>query len=500
MSIQIVGFSDNNKVPGFFAETVFGAGPISIGDIPLTCLLVGNKIAAGSAVPNQDINNIFSTNDADTFYGAGSELAVMCYAALQIPGVQLKAAPVTESGGAAATATITITGAWTATGTITYRVDGVPVQVTVLSTDTISSLADSIVAGIAGIPHLSVTAVKGAGAAFVVTLTRKNKGPRGNQGTLAQDITSAPSGITSTIAGGSALTGGIVPFSGGTTLDNVSTVLGLLGSAQYDRIAFAENDATNGALIKTFLSTQAGPLVGFTMHAVMARNDTLGAATSYAQTTMNAERVEVLWYLNSETIPSAISAVFCAYRTSVEQSDPDAAYDGYQLPGVVPQAFQADWPIMATLISALNNSITPIGTTPTGGAVIIRAITSHSLDAFGNPDYRTLDTSQAVVPDYVRGTLRLYWLTTFKPANPKVGPDPAPTQRTAPAGVATPLLWTRNVTKILQVLEQNLILTDVANNPVVSEYNPVAKRIMSIVPVVACPNNHQTGVSVRGSG
>lgn len=501
MTISVIGFSTTMKVPGFFADTIYNAGPISIGDIPLICLLVGNQLSAGTATPNQDINNIFSTADADTYYGAGSELAVMCYSALQIPGVKIKAAACSEGGGAvAATATITITGSWTTGGTITYRVDGVAVYVTVLATDTISSLADSIVAAIAAQSHLSVTAVKGAGAAFVVTLTRKSKGPRGNQGTLAQDITGNPVGCVSTIAGGSALTGGIVPFTGGTTADNLTTLLGILGSDQYDRIAFAENDATNAAKIKTFLNTQAGSLIGYLMHAVVAVNSTLSAATSLAQTTLNAERVEVLWYLNSETIPSAISAVFTAYRTSIEQTDPDAAYDGYELPGVLPQQFQADWPITNTLISALDNSVTPIATNRTGSAYIVRAITSHSLDASGNPDYRTLDVSQAVVPDYVRNTLRLYWLTSFKIQNPKVGPDPAATARPAPAGLATPTGWNRQVTGILYGLQDNLIVTNVVTNLPVSEYNVTAKRIMSIVPVVACPNQHQIGVSVRGVG
>lgn len=501
MSIQVVGFSNTMKVPGFYADTIYNAGPISIGDIPLICLLVGNQLSTGSATPDSSIFDIFSTADADTYYGAGSELAVMCYAALQIPGVKIKAAACAEGGGAvAATATITITGTWTTGGTITYRVDGVPIYVTVLSTDTISTLADSIVLAANGTSHLSATALKGAGAAFVVTLTRKSKGPRGNQGTLAQDITGLPTGCVSTIAGGSALTGGIVPFTGGTTADNLTTLLGVLGSDQYDRIAFAENDATNAAKIKTFLNTQAGSLVGFLMHAVITVNGTLSSAISLAQTTFNAERVEVCWYLNSETIPSAISATFTAYRTSIEQADPDAAYDGYLLPGVLPQQFHADWAITSVLVSALDNGVTPIGTNRTGSAYIVRAVTSHSLDSGGNPDYRTLDTSQAVVPDYVRNTLRLYWLTSFKIQNPKVGPDPAPTARAAPAGVATPSLWNRNVKNILIGLEANLILTAVDANPPVTEYNATAKRLMSIVPVVACPNQHQIGVSVRGVG
>lgn len=501
--ISIVGYSTNNKVPGFFAETVYGAGPISIGDIPLVLLLLGTKTSAGSATADQDIDDVLSETDADTLYGPGSELAVMCYGALQIPGVKLKAAATAEAGGAAAaTATITITGTWTTAGTFSYRIDGVLVTGTVLSTDTISTLADSIVAAINGNTHLPVTAAKGAGPGYVVTLTRKSKGARGNQGVLFQVISELPSGCSSAIAGSASITGGGVNFGAtlGSGADSLTTILGLIDTDQYDRIAFAQNDATAAAAMEAFLNTQAGPLVGFTMHAICAVNGTYSAALSLAQTTLNAERVQCMWYLNSETIPSFIAATFAAYRTFVEQTDPDAAYDGYILPGVAPQSQQADWPTMSSLIAALDNGLTPIATNRTGGAYVVRSITTKSLDSGGNPDYRTLDTSDAVVPDYVRRVLDLYWTQTFKVSNPRVGPDPVANQREPAAGVATPTLWNRNVTKIMKDLETQLIVTDVHTNPPVSEYNTTAKRIMSIVPVKAAANQHSIGVSVRGVG
>jgi hypothetical protein len=176
-------------------------------------------------------------------------------------------------------------------------------------------------------------------------------------------------------------------------------------------------------------------------------------------------------------------------------------YDGYILPGVYPQTAQADWATRdGTMISALNNSITPIGTNATGGAYIVRSITTKSLTSGGSPDYRTLDTSQAVTPDYVLTVLDLYWTFTYKPNNPRVADNPAEGQRDRPAGVATPARWNQEVNAQLLTLENDLILTDVATNPPVSEFNSVAHRIMSIVPVVPAYGNHQVGVSVRQTG
>jgi hypothetical protein len=60
--------------------------------------------------------------------------------------------------------------------------------------------------------------------------------------------------------------------------------------------------------------------------------------------------------------------------------------------------------------------------------------------------------------------------------------------------------WNQEVNAQLLTLENDLILTDVATNPPVSEFNSVAHRIMSIVPVVPAYGNHQVGVSVRQTG
>lgn len=500
MSISIVGFSSAAKVPGFYGETVYGAGAITAGDIPLKLLLCGTKTSAGSATVDVDVVDIFSTTDADTYFGPGSELAVMCYGALQIPGVKINAIASAESGGAAAaTATITLTGSWLASGTAIYRIDGIRVSAGIASTDTISTAADAIVNAINALPHISVTAVKGAGPGYVITLTRKSKGLRGLQGMLFQDITQLPAGMVSAIAGGTAVTGGGVHFVSGTGTDDVTNVLGVIATSQFDRIAPAQNDATNTALWELHVNTQAGPTIGNLEHLIFASNASLSAATSIAQTTLNAERAQYLWMVNGETIPSFVAATFAAYRTAVEQDSPDASYDGYVLPGVAPQSQKSDWPSYATQVSALDNSLTPITSNANGEAYVIRSITTKSLTS-GSPDYRTLDTAQAVVPDYVRTVIRLYWTTVYKVNNPKVDSDPADGERDRRPGVGTPKRWNQALTGILMGLEDDGILANVAENPPVSEFNTVARRIMSVVPVVPSFNAHQTGVSVRQVG
>ncbi len=503
MTIQIIGFDSTIKIPGYFGETVYNAGPVTAGSVPILLCLVGTMLSTGTATPNQDVKFITSSNDADSFFGAGCELAVMCYGALQIPGVTIWAAPVPEAGGAsAATATITVSGSWSSAGTWTGRIDGVTVSANALSTDNVQSFSTTIANAINGIPQLSVTAVVGGGPTYPITLTRKSKGARGNQGALYQDVSLLPAGMSVAIAGGAAMTGPGVHFGGGAGTESVSTLLSsVIQATQYDRFAIAQNDATNGALWHTFLNNQAAPLTGLLEHAVLAVNGTYSAAVSLAQATLNAERMQMLWQNDGETIPSFIAATFAARRCAVEQGDPDASYDSYVLPGVAPQSQQADWCNSATLIGALNSGVTPICTNATKGAYVVRSITTHSQDQFGNPQYTTLDTSQAVVPDYVRLVLRLYWGTDFQPGNPRVGPDPDPSQKKPPSGFATPSLWRQHAGLQLQLLEETappiLLPGSTAANPILAEYNASAQRLMSVVPCYPCPNDHQIGVSVR---
>jgi len=499
MAIQIVGFSSSYKVPGFFGETVYGAGAISQGSIPLTLLVVGLKSSAGAMTPDSTPVDIFSAEDADAQAGPGSELARKCYVALKYPGIRLKAAcPGAASGAVAASATITVTGTATTSGEWEYRVAGETISGGIATGDLAADVAADIAAAINSRPRLPVTASVGGGGSNVVTLPVKSPGIRGNDYILHQVTTRLASGITSAIAGGSSVTGGRVKFAGGSGTEDVTTLLSVLLPGWYHRIAIAQNDATNLARWKSHSLTKAGPLEGRMEHYVVAGHGALSASQSLSTITLNYQRFQNAWLLNSESHPSEIAASLAALRTITEQDDPDAAYDDVQLLGIAPQAVVADWPNASTQSSALDNGVTPLTTTPDGRVVVVRSITTRCLNG-SDPDYRTLDTSDAVVPDYVRRGLQLIWTTEFKANNPRVADDPAEGQRDRPAGVATPTRWAQRATKYLKDLEgaSPPILIDVETNPVIAEYNRAAKRIMAVVPVVPAPNQHQIGVSVR---
>lgn len=566
----IVGFASNNRVPGVYGETIYGAGAISAASIPLVLLLVGTKLTTGTATPNQDVVQILSQDDADLAFGPGSELARMCYAAIRVPGVAIKAAPVAEAGGAtAAVQVITPTGTWTNTGQVTYRVNGESISQVVGGTDTIAQFCTNLAATFNQDPRRPYLA---SATATQVLLTLKSKGARGNGYITFQDTSLCPSGFISTIAGltwtlttakttaapisfavpvtangfyykctvagttggsepswpttigttvvdggvtwtcwGKILTGASTTWGGGAGTESVTTLLTVLLAQPFDRIVTAENDATNLGLWVTQLNAQAGPTTNILQHLITAVNGTLAAATTLATVTLNAWRAQLMWYLNGETAPWEMAAYFGALRCANEQSDPASAYDDDLLVGIAPQSQPQDRPSNAVLQSASNNGITPIYTSANGAqALVCISITSHSLTG-STPDYRTFNTSDAYVPDFVRRDIGLYWSTVFKPNNPRVNDDPAGDAKPAFSGVATPSTWNACIEQKLRNYEKGIlasgsdvtkpsvapIIINVDGNKPTSVYDPIAKRLISIIPVVPAPPNHQLGISVR---
>jgi phage tail sheath gpL-like len=492
---------DNDKDPGFFGQTTFGAGGVSIGDIPLKLLVAGLKSSAGTLTADTQVYGpVLSEDDIDTQAGAGSELARMGRAAFRIPGVQLYLATPSNGGSpAAATATITIGGTWSTTGMWKYYIAGEVITGGIAATDSTSDVAADIVTAVTAKTNLPVTA---AAVGPIVTLTTKNLSVRATDNIIFQDRTDIPSGLTSVLAGGSAVTGDAITGSGvrmtgGAGTEDVTTLLATIKETRFNRIAAAQRDSTNLGLWETQINTMADPFNNKTQHIVFALNGSLSAANALALSPLNQWRAQLMWMLDSETPPPEIAAVMAALRTATEQTTPNVSYDDVALPGVVPQRDRNKWPSRANRVSALDNGVTPITSNESGEALVVRSITTRSQTSSGDPDARTLDTSESVVPDYVRDVLSIYWRTVFKVQNPNVRDDPAPEERPLPAGVASPKLWNAAIKSQLLTLEDSNIVTEVALNPPKTVFNRTAKRLASIVPVVVLPLQHQIEVSVR---
>lgn len=562
MSPQIViaGFPSTDFTPGGYGKVSYGGGATSAASIPLKLLVVGMKAsnASGTSVQDAEVDQVFGVSQADTLYGIGGQITRAIQASLQTQGINVFGAPcAVPSGATQAVLEFIITAAQTVAGTLTVRIGGIPVQCGVGSADTSTTVAANLAAAISSTLRLPFTAQSSVG---VCTATCITPGADGNTYLGAVDTSQCP-GVTCSMTGpiwvtlatiatgaygvptvgngfyykataggttgssqpawpvvigttvvdgsvtwtciGQVLTGGLCTANSGAGVENVTNVLSLINSDQYDRIAVCQNDATNLGRWRTQVDTQAGPLSIILQHVIAASTGTLAAATSIAQTTLNDQRFQVMWYLNGETHFSEMAASFAAVRTANEASDPDHAYDGYVLPAVAPQSQRQDWPQHATLVAALNNGVTPVSTNPSKQAFLVRSITSHSLNGT-IPDYSCLDTSEAVVADFCLVSLLLYWTNVFLPANPRCGPDLPGNEPTYASGVGYPSLWASVATAVLIDFENGNvggatippILTAVEQNVVVAGWDPLAERIMSAVTVHPMANQHQIGVSV----
>jgi len=497
MPIIIDGYSDADKVPQFVGETKFGAGAVLAGSATKTLLLVGLKKAGGTAVADQDIVDVFSEDDARTFFGAGSELARGCIKALgqRNGGYRLKALAIAAAGGAAsATATITIANAATSAGTLRYWIGGDLVDVNIPSGTAAVDIAQAIIDRCAQLRDLPVLSVTRSSAVVTVTL---DAGVRGNQQILAQDTTDGPGAMTSTLGGaGAAITTSMQRFAGGTGVETLTTGLGLLLGERYDYCAFAHNDATSLGLWETHIDAKAGPLEGKMQHAVVGGVGDLSANTSLAQTTLNNHRFQFLMLENGETPAFEMACAMAAERAALEGSQPNRGYDGLVLKGIRAQRLKSDVPLRTEQQAMLDSGITPLLSQADGTVTVVRAVTTRSRDG-AIPDYRTLDTAEAVVPDAVRDRLKLVWSTEYLQANPYVKPDPVEGEADPPPQVATPTGWNNRTKQELLDMQSDLWITQVELNEPRAEWNAAGKRIMQATPIAVLPLQHSIGVSVQ---
>lgn len=494
---DIVGFDSNYKVPKFAARIDFGAGRInSPGN--LRVLLVGMKTSAGSMTADAEPVQCFSEDEAETYAGAGSQLARMAYKAFQVPGVEVWLGCVTEpGGGTAATATLTIAGSWSTAGQLGLTLAGETFTVATTASDTATTAAEAVVDAVNERTRLPFTAANVAG---VVTITCKNKGIQGKDWMLHVDTTLIASGMTATAAGSAAQGTNRVRFgaaASGTGTEDVTTILTQLQARWYARIAPASNDATNAALWETHVNTKALWNTLLLEQLVFGYNGTYANSVTLAQTTLNAQRAQLLWERNCESHPCEIAAFTAALRAGTEGDDPVPDYDGEVLLGIAPQRYDADIPTDSEAAAALNNGVTPCSTV-NGESVIIRAICTKSLTS-SNPDYRTLDIGDVVMPDYATLQLKLIYETDFRPNNKYVGDNPAAEAPEPPSNVAYPKLWEGVVFQEEMVWFRNGWIEDPTENPPVATYNEAARRIQSSITLVVRRVQHQLSAIVRQS-
>jgi phage tail sheath gpL-like len=300
---------------------------------------------------------------------------------------------------------------------------------------------------------------------------------------------------TYTFTGVAALPNGGVPFMGGAGTDDVDDALEGTDSVVNDYIAAAHNDATNVGKIEAACNAKAAFDVGLLENYLIVHNTpSQAAAIAIGQTTMNDQLGGFGWDRYGVEHPSRLCARTMALFSSLEGAQPNTNYDEMEIPGAAPHFREADVPNRPTLKSSLNNSLMPF-VTINGKKCIKRAINSRSLNGT-TPNYNTLDRGDTIVPIRVRKEFVALG-KQMKKDNPYDGPD---VQEGLPEpGTFTPRLCESAFNAKLQLwaTPQFNWVQDVATNPAVATWDPVGKRTMVEVPVIAKHQFHQLGMNIN---
>lgn len=494
------GLTGDTKTPRVVSETRYGEGPGNIGAFPRPGLLAGYKL--GSNLADYEIFPILNANDAIALATETSELAGMIEVATKTPGVLGKlygmAIP-QPAGGAAATATITFTGTATKDGFLVVYLDEKELVVSLPTGTTATVAGDRVEAAVAAVQNAFCSGANDAGE---VTLTTAHAAARANEHVLDVDKTYMPAGLTVAIAGGTAFGNGAVPFTGGSGADasNLAAILAATLSQKFDYAAWALNEATSIDDVCNQAATKAGPNGIGPENVVFGFNGSQSAASTRSQ--IGNQVLGQLGWMEGVVHPSKIAAALMAQRMVTEAQpvtsywgNPNHRFDYQPLYGLRPHRKDSHSPAMpGTTDAALNTGVTPI-VTRNGQPVVCRAITMRSLDG-ANPDYRTLDVSESMVPQRIREDLDNLWTTQHSVANPVVAADP-PNGDDAPDGVSTPTKWRRDIQARLAIAQRELLLIDTTENPAEVEYNPTLKCLIANVPTKVAPLNHITGIVVR---
>jgi len=369
-----------------------------------------------------------------------SELLLMAKAAwIKAPAARLKAIATTPPAGVAATGTINVSGSATGNGSVETVIHGVKISTAVFVANPVNTIAANIASDInAKSDDLLVTAVaaiNGAGPDWKVTVTARHVGTRGNLIRLRVKKDASITG-TSFTASGSTL-------SGGTGDDSLTTALATASTQRHHYYALAHVVTTQLQAVQAQCDTMAGPLVGKRQQFIFGSVDTLGTLTTQVEA-LNEERGQVVWMKNGESLPCQMAAAWAAIRAVAEGSrvsvnlsallNPDVV-DLW--PAVVPPASDADFIKDSEAAAALDVGISPIQIRAGDKHPYVSlSITTHSNDASGNPDARTLTTNYVSVPDAFADEFAAWIPSTFRDVNLRddalLGDDPLPENVTTP--------------------------------------------------------------------
>ncbi|MDM7928663.1 phage tail sheath C-terminal domain-containing protein [Blastomonas fulva] len=402
MTISFNSIPVGLRVPGQLIEFDSSRATNGLPILPNRLLVVGQKLAAGTAAPLAPIV-VAEAAQANALFGRGSMLARMVRAAKAADRYsELTVIPLADlDAGTAATGTITVTGPSTGAGTIALMIAGQRVPVTVASGATANNTATAIGAAINAALDLPVTATV---ATSVVTLTARHKGTTGNDIDVRHSHYQGeglPAGIG--IA--------IVAMANGAGDPDYATVWPVVGDSNYRTIILGTASATTLGVAKTELDDRWGPVRMLESMAYGAKTGNQAAASAFGGA-LNSQLISVIATGASPTPPWEFASSYGAICGYYSHIDPARPLQMLALPGVIGPKDGARF-TRAERELLLRDGIATYSVDQDGTVRIERAITTWQTNSAGLDDTAYLDMETVHTLAFFRQALRIRIATKF---------------------------------------------------------------------------------------
>lgn len=386
MSVLFNNIPGNELVPFFYAEINSGGTPYQGSP---RVLLIGQKLAAGSAPVGTVYGPIQNERQAAAVFGVGSMLVAMYrIARLNAPFQPIWVLPLADPAGAAAAGSLTFT-APGVTGAGILWVMGRRVTFQVNAADTAAIVSANAAAAINAVGLPVAAAVDGATAGKVdVTAVHKGAVFNGQEVTFATDEANVLSAANTTV----------VPLAGGNGVPDLAGPLAGLGDQEYDFLAGPYSDAVSLNAIRDFLNDSAGrwsPIQQLYGHYFSTQYGTLSALVTFGNS-RNDQHVTVIGSQRSPT-PEWEWAAAAAAMASAHLGDAPEVSRPLQtlvLQGVLPPRDRSLWWDIPDRQALYADGIAGCKVRSDGLVAIDRLVTTYQKTAAGVADgtFRDVET------------------------------------------------------------------------------------------------------------
>lgn len=379
-TITFAEIPSNWRLPGTYLEIKPNYSNAGLAEFPTRVLLVGQKLAAGTAAVDRTYR-ITRPSDAIGLFGQGSVGAHMAEAYLRAnTTTELHAlALADDAGGTQATHTVTITGTPTVAGVAALYVAGRRVTAPVTTASTVTTVAAALVAAITADADMPVTAGNSAG---VITLTARHKGEVGNEINVRMNLRTddaTPAGLSFAIAAGTA----------GATNPALSSAISVVASEWFTDIVVPWTDTTNLAALTAELARRYNAMARLDMHGWCGFRGTFSGLSSKGGA-LNSPHLTAIG-ANAAPQPGYVwAAALAGVATFHLANDPARQLRSLVLPGILPPA-QANRFIDSERDLLLRDGISTFTVTYDGSVVLERVITTYQATTLGAPDTAFLD-------------------------------------------------------------------------------------------------------------